>query len=78
MKAKRRVYGHFNRSLENKTQCVKEVWGNERSSSFTSWQCQFKRGYGTDSLYCKKHKDTDAKDDYYDRMKTAGTPSPMF
>ena len=36
--------------LEDITHCIIEVWGD-----WHSHQCQHKRGYGEDGLFCKQH-----------------------
>lgn len=38
--------------LEDTTRCI-EVVSDEKGWNF--YQCQRKRGYGTDGLYCKQH-----------------------
>lgn len=38
---------------EDKMRCIEEVFSYGRQ--FIPHQCQRKRGYGTDGLYCKQH-----------------------
>ena len=52
--------------LEDKTRCIKEV---QDSSGWHFYQCQRKRGYGPDGLYCKQHA---KKFDSLRRTKTEG------
>lgn len=47
--------------LEDKTKCIEEVWGRK---DILSHQCNFKRGYGKDGLYCKKHAKLNKKGIY--------------
>ncbi len=52
-----RRYGQWARNEkgypEDTTRCIKEVHEQGRGGGF--YQCQNKRGYGPDGLYCKKH-----------------------
>lgn len=52
-----RVYGQWagnpKGQAEDVTHCIKEVW--EPGRGFRSYQCQRKRGFGPDGLYCKQH-----------------------
>jgi hypothetical protein len=56
--AKLRIYGSWAGNpkgrKEDIARCIEEVWPNERMS-FIAHQCQRKRGYGPDGLYCKQH-----------------------
>lgn len=38
---------------EDKTHCIEEVWSKDGFGM--SYQCNRKRGYGTDGLFCKQH-----------------------
>lgn len=40
---------------EDVLRCVVEVWPQTRDAGWIPWQCQRKRGYGKDGLYCKQH-----------------------
>ncbi len=40
---------------EDITRCIASVSESGRYGSFSPHQCRFKRGYGKDGLYCKKH-----------------------
>jgi hypothetical protein len=49
-----RVYGIYATGsirIEDTTRCIEEVGWND----FIPYQCQRKRGYGKDGLYCKQH-----------------------
>ena len=49
-----RIYGSWagnpKGNKENPNNCIAEVWDN-----MISRQCNRKRGYGKDGLYCKQH-----------------------
>lgn len=51
---KKRTYGPgYSQSPENTAFCVEAVYTEGRAPS--GYQCQRKRGHGTDGLYCKQH-----------------------
>ena len=37
---------------EDEKRCIKEVWPQ---GGYITHQCRFKRGHGTDGLFCKWH-----------------------
>lgn len=53
----KRIYGQWAGDPKGRSEdeacCIAEIWGNDRWSR--GYQCQRKRGYGTDGLYCKQH-----------------------
>lgn len=55
----KRVYGVWTGNpkgiSEDETKCIKEVWPRGRADGWFPWQCQRKRGYGFEGLYCKQH-----------------------
>ena len=55
---KERVYGAWagnpRGNSEDKSLCVEEVWPSD-GRGMIPYQCNRKRGYGRDGLYCKQH-----------------------
>ena len=55
-KKTKRIYGAWagneKGQSEDVTRCIKEVWP---TSGWIPYQCQRKRGYGKNGLYCKQH-----------------------
>ena len=44
--------GNEKGTTEDKTRCIESVYGK---GDWYPHQCNFKRGYGKDKLYCRKH-----------------------
>lgn len=40
---------------ENPENCIEEIWPTGRWGATCRYQCNRKRGYGPDGLYCKQH-----------------------
>ena len=47
--------GNPNGTLEDPEQCIKEVWPSNFGGGWNSYQCQRKRGHGSNGEYCKQH-----------------------
>lgn len=42
-------------TCEDQTKCIEEVFSGSRFASYVGRQCQHRRGYGPDGLYCVMH-----------------------
>ena len=40
---------------EHTAKCIEEVYGTCGYTAYVPYQCNRKRGYGKDGLYCKQH-----------------------